>query len=238
MPKKNFIFEEAGKRGGKKIVCGKNAEFEYVFLLPETFRKDMALEKEIMVEDGAHARAYFFYFGGMNIHSKIVINLKSSSRINYNVVFFMDKKQVLRLDEYYNFIDPKGFGRFCAKGFVAGESRGEYNGAITIEKNSQETDGTLEVHSFVLGRGARCGMLPKLDIRANNVKAGHAATVSKIDDDNLFYLQSRGMEKSDAMKLIVEGAFLAVTNQLSDKNIGDRILKTAINKFEEVKIYE
>jgi len=231
---KNFIFEEAPGGEGKKIICRKNSELEYIFLLPEAVQKNITLEKEIVVEEGGSARVYFFYFGGADVHSKLKIGLKSFSRMNYDVIFFLDKKQVLQLDENYSFHEPRGFGRFCAKGFVSGESRGEYNGNIIIEKKSQETDGKLEVHSYILGSGAKCGMLPKLDIRANNVKAGHAATVSKIDDDNLFYLESRGIKKNDAMRLIVEGAFLGVTNRLTDQNVGDAILEMARKKFDTI----
>ena len=77
-------------------------------------------------------------------------------------------------------------------------------------------------------------MLPKLDIRANNVKAGHAASVSKIDGESLFYLETRGIKRNDAIKLIIEGAFLDVTNRLSDPSIGDMILKMAMKKFDSI----
>ena len=231
MPEKYCVFEKPGDNN-KKIVCKRNSSLEYIFLLPQDIQKDIALEKETVVEAGGDAQVYFFYFGGKNIHSEIKISMKSFSKIHYDVIFFLDKKQSLTLDENYNFLQPHGFGRFITKGFTAGESCGEYCGTIIIEKDSQETDGRMEVHSFILGQGAKCNMLPKLDIRANNVKAGHAASVSKIDGESLFYLETRGIKRNDAIKLIIEGAFLDLTNRLSDPSIGDMILKMAMKKFD------
>lgn len=233
MPEKKCVFEKPGD-GNKKVICKKNGNLEYIFLLPEDSQKDLTMEKEIVVEEGGSAHVYFFYFGGKNVYSTVNINLKFFSQIQYNVIFFLDKKQSLRLEENYNFLQPHGFGRFITKGFTAGNACGEYCGNIVIEKDSQETDGRLEVHSFIMGQGAKCNMLPKLDIRANNVKAGHAASVSKIDGDNLFYLETRGIKKNDAIKLIIEGAFLDVTNRFSDPDIGDMILKMAMEKFDSI----
>ncbi|MFA6518389.1 MAG: SufD family Fe-S cluster assembly protein [Candidatus Shapirobacteria bacterium] len=84
----------------------------------------------------------------------------------------------------------------------------EMKGKIVIGKNIADVDVFLEQRVLLMGVGARAVVIPELEIESNEVKAGHATSVGQIDQEQLFYLTSRGLTRELAVKLLIE-AFLA-----------------------------
>ncbi len=97
------------------------------------------------------------------------------------------------------------FGRIVIKGVAANGARVVVDGMVKIGKNARKTDSFLEMRILLLDKKSSAVAEPKLEIENNDVKASHAATVGKIDDEQLFYMASRGIELDEAKKLIVEG---------------------------------
>jgi Fe-S cluster assembly protein SufD len=71
----------------------------------------------------------------------------------------------------------------------------------------------------VLSRQARADSIPNLEIGANDVRCTHGATVSQVEEEHLFYLESRGIPRTEAQKLIVEGFFRPVIDRIPDEEI-------------------
>ncbi|MCL5003964.1 MAG: SufD family Fe-S cluster assembly protein [Patescibacteria group bacterium] len=100
-----------------------------------------------------------------------------------------------------------------------GQSRSLFSGLIRIEKDAIGSGSLLEDRVLVLGEAARAESVPSLEIEANEVKASHAATVGRIDEEQLFYLESRGVSRATAVRMIVEGFFEPVLRRLSRKDL-------------------
>lgn len=96
-------------------------------------------------------------------------------------------------------------GRVTVRAVCGEESIVALKGIIRIAKDAQETDDFLELRVLTLGPKSRATVEPELEIEANNVRASHAASVGRIDPEQLLYLQSRGLSKNDAEKQIIEG---------------------------------
>ncbi len=99
------------------------------------------------------------------------------------------------------------------KGVVRDTAFLKFTGRIIIEENCGDTNSFLTERILLLSDSARAEAIPDLEIKTDDVKCSHAASISKIPDTQLFYLQSRGIKRSDAEKLIVEG-FLAKQHAL------------------------
>lgn len=84
------------------------------------------------------------------------------------------------------------------------ESEVNYKGDIKIEKNSHSTDCYLSHHTLMLSKKAKVNTIPCLEIESDDVKAGHAATIGKIDEELAFYLESRGLDKKSAKILLIK----------------------------------
>lgn len=78
---------------------------------------------------------------------------------------------------------------------------------IVVAKGSKGTDTYLKVEVLLLGNNTKAEVIPSLEIKENEVKAGHAATISKINKDHLYYLLSRGLSEKAAEAIIIK-AFL------------------------------
>lgn len=107
------------------------------------------------------------------------------------------------------------FGRVVIKGVAANGARVTVDGMIKIGKEARKTDSFLDMRILLLDKKSSAVAEPKLEIENNDVRASHAATVGKIDDEQLFYLESRGVGAEEAKKLIVEG-FLKEVEETSD----------------------
>jgi Fe-S cluster assembly protein SufD len=99
----------------------------------------------------------------------------------------------------------KTFGRVSIKGIAKNGARIKVTGMIKIDEEAQGVDDFLEVRILLLDEKSSATAEPKLEIEANEVKASHAAAVGRIDEEQMFYLESRGMSKEGAEGLIVDG---------------------------------
>ena len=94
-----------------------------------------------------------------------------------------------------------------SKGAVADESRSVYTGLIEIEKGAKLTDARQTNHNLLLSAHAHADSVPNLDIRENDVVCAHASSVGPLDEMQRWYLESRGVTRSDAERLMIQGFF-------------------------------
>ncbi len=99
---------------------------------------------------------------------------------------------------------PNTKGNIRIKGVCEGKSRADVSGMIKVEKNSQKTVSYFR-DDILLFDDAMADSLPNLEIEANDVKASHGSTTSRINDDQLLYLYSRGISQQEARSLIIKG---------------------------------
>jgi Fe-S cluster assembly protein SufD len=93
------------------------------------------------------------------------------------------------------------------KGAVAGSSRSVYSGLIRVERGAVRTEAFQTNHNLVLDVKAHADSVPNLDIEENDVRCSHASTVGPLDEDQLYYLESRGVSPERAERLVVLGFF-------------------------------
>lgn len=91
------------------------------------------------------------------------------------------------------------------KGLLKDEARSVYRGLIKINKEAKGTDSFLADHMLHLSKGVISNSIPSLKIDNNEVSASHGATVSRLNEESLFYLQARGLSKATAQELVAKG---------------------------------
>ena len=100
---------------------------------------------------------------------------------------------------------PHCESREVYKGVLDDTARGVFQGKIIVRQDAQKTDGHQLNRTLLLSRKAEIDTKPELEIYADDVKCSHGATAGEPEDDQLFYLRSRGLDLHTARKLIVEG---------------------------------
>ena len=101
------------------------------------------------------------------------------------------------------------------KGALRDQSRGVYSGWVHVRPHAQRTDAMQTSRNIILSENAFARAIPNLEIEANDVRCGHAASVGPVDEDTLFYLMSRGIPREEAEKLIVFGFLNEVLDRIT-----------------------
>jgi len=104
-------------------------------------------------------------------------------------------------------VAPRTNSELLCQGAVAGTSRSVYSGLIRVHRGAVRSDARQTNHNLVLDEGAHADSVPNLDILENDVKCSHASTVGPIDEDQRYYIESRGVTPDVAEGLIVQGFF-------------------------------
>jgi Fe-S cluster assembly protein SufD len=111
------------------------------------------------------------------------------------------------------------------KGALRGRARTIYQGLIKIHPDAQRSDAYQANRNLILSDKARADSIPSLEIEANDVRCTHGATVGQVDDDQLFYLMSRGLTRHEAERLVIGGFFAPVLDRIPSDSL--RALVTA-----------
>lgn len=110
---------------------------------------------------------------------------------------------------------PNSTSHEVYKGVVDDQARGVFQGKILVRKDAQKTDGHQLNKALLLSPGAEIDSKPELEIYADDVKCGHGATAGELDDDALFYLRARGIDRETARGLLIEAFIGEAIDEIS-----------------------
>lgn len=156
--------------------------------------------------------------GGTLQHMEAETYLEGNgSRVDWQASTFAGDGQTLLTAPWLRHIGANTEGHMDFKTVVNGGGYTTFDGMIKIEKGSRATISRLEEHAIHLSDKARSDSIPGLRIDTNDVqRAGHASTSGQVDEEMLFYMRSRGIQRDEAIKLIVMGFFEPVLDRLPD----------------------
>jgi FeS assembly protein SufD len=177
--------------------------------------------------------------GGAFTRSRLESMMKGEGASSENVeVVFGTGTQ--RFDAVSNIthIGQNTSGHAVSKGVVKDRARSLFKGMIRIEKDAKNSRAYLAEHGMILGKEARADAIPGLEIETNDVKATHSASVAQINDEELFYLMSRGLSEDAAKKLIIVGFFEPLIERIPVLEIAKRIRRIVDLKWSGIYDFE
>jgi Fe-S cluster assembly protein SufB/Fe-S cluster assembly protein SufD len=162
--------------------------------------------------------------GGAFTRSRLesVMNESGASSENVEVVFGAGTQ---RFDTVSNITHkgPNTSGHAISKGVVKDKAKSIFKGMIRIEENAKNSRAYLAEHGMILSKDAVADAIPGLEIATNEVKATHSASVSQINEEEIFYLNSRGLSEDEAKKLIIVGFFEPLVERIPVPEVAKRI---------------
>ncbi len=160
--------------------------------------------------------SYLGLFGSFASRCKVdnILEGAGAAAEHFNVIF---ANNVQTFDVTANMIHIKAntMGRVLSKSIVKDAARSLFKGMIRIVKDAKGSESYLAGHAIILNKGARADSIPALEIETNEVKATHSASVAQIDEEQIFYMMSRGMSRDDAKRAIVFGFVEPLLKRLS-----------------------
>jgi Fe-S cluster assembly protein SufD len=149
-----------------------------------------------------------------------------------DAVYFGEGDQTLDFRTFQDHIAPDCTSNLLFKGAVGGRSRSVYTGMIRVGKQARGTNAFQTNRNVKLSDGAWAESVPNLVIENNDVRCSHASAVGPVDEEQRFYLESRGVPTDDAERLIVSGFFDEVLTRLPVGGVAPLLRATVAAKFE------
>lgn len=148
-------------------------------------------------------------------------------------VYFADRDQMLDFRTLQDHDAHHTTSDLLFKGAVEDTARSVYSGLVRLRKSAQRANASQTNRNLVLSAEAGAESIPNLEIEANDVRCSHASAVGPIDEDQLYYLQSRGVPPDTAERLIVFGFFEDVISRLPLAGLADPLRAAVASKFRQ-----
>jgi Fe-S cluster assembly protein SufD len=178
-------------------------------------------------EEGSHFTSRLFSVGGALTRNDIETTLdQKKAECVMEGLYLAKDKQHVDTRTFIDHLSPNCNSTEVFKGVIDGQAVGVFDGRILVRENAQKTDARQSNKNLLLTKEAKIYSKPQLQIYADDVKCSHGSSTGQIDDEALFYLQSRGISREEAKKVLV----YAFAGEMVEK-IESAYLKPALKKL-------
>lgn len=207
------------------INLGDNAELSHYKLAFETPQSYHFAHNDLVLSRDARARSYSFLLGaGLTRHNTSAQLNGEGATLSINSLLLPIGHEICDTRTYLE--HNKGYceSRQLHKTIVRERGKAVFNGMIKVAQHALKTDGQMTNNNLLLSKLAEVDTKPQLEIYADDVKCSHGATVGRIDAEQLFYLQSRGINQADAQQMIIFAFAAELTEAIHSETIRKVVL--------------
>lgn len=186
------------------------------------------------VDASAVYRLYAVSLGAASARSTVHVQLAGErAEVGMYAASVADRRQVHDTYALVDHIAPYARTSQRFRGIAAGRSRVAFNGKVVVRKNAKGADSDQSLRGLLAGPEAEIDVRPQLEIYTDEVRCAHGATAGKLDDNMLFYLLSRGLDRATARHLL-EWAFLEdVVARIEVPELRRQIEQTLVGQMNE-----
>ena len=186
-----------------EIVVGENAVVEHVKLEEESGDAFHVSTIQVYQARNSNFKSHNIALGGLLVRTDVNAVLSTGCEGTVNGFYLTNGKQHIDNHTAIDHAEPHAASHELYKGILDGSSSVVFNGKILVRKDAQKTDAKQTNRNLVLSENAVINTKPELQILADDVRCTHGATVGQLDEEALFYLRARGINKTDAQNLLV-----------------------------------
>lgn len=190
------------------LECGvkPTSELEFITLQAMNLSTINVSTRKGFVEQDGKMSWYTGMFGTSLSRYKTDSVMKGPGASSEDVeIVFGTEKQLFDVTSNLDHIGFSTRGRVMVKSIMKDESKSLFKGMIKIRKDAKTSEAYLAGHAILLNKGSHSDAIPGLEIETNEVRATHSASVSQIDEEQIFYLMCRGLDRESAKREIVHG---------------------------------
>lgn len=138
------------------------------------------------------------------------------ARLSILGALFLANSDQVKLNINIEHVGEDTFSDTLIKSVLTDSAVGNFYGLVKIKRGAKNTNTYFREDALLLSKQAKAEAIPSLEIDENEVKAGHASTVGPVDSEQVFYLMSKGIDQEAAKRLIVQGYFHSIFEQLPE----------------------
>ena len=212
------------------ITLENNAQLNHIRIQSNSEFTQNIANLNVNQEYDSHYNFFQLVDGSKLGRSNICVQLDGeNAQCNINSLTLSKNNQHIDNNIIVNHNSPQTHSTQFVKSILFDTSTGVFNGKTVVHENAQKITAQQTNKNILLSKKSKMNSNPQLEIYADDVKCSHGSTTGQIDEDALFYLQSRGINKQDAMELMVTG----FANEVLDKIPHPEIKKAIYTEFTE-----
>ena len=198
------------------VSVGQNSQLDGTTLqMMEQSAVNFSTRKSIVEQDGK-VNWYLGLFGAMLSRYRIDYYLNGTgASVNDTEVIFGNNEQSFDIFSKVTHEKPSTEGKVIEKSILKDKSKSLFKGMIRIKEKASKSNSFLSIRSILLDKGAKSDAIPGLEIFTNDVKATHSSSVAQIDEEQIFYLQTRCLSRKEAERIIIEGFLEPLSRKMS-----------------------
>ena len=184
-------------------------------------------------ERDASLRSLLVTLGADFSRSQIETSLRGErATVEMLGLYFAEANQHFDMRTLQDHVAPRCSSDLLYKGALRDSSHTVYSGLIRVQPGAEKTDAYQANRNLVLSDHAKADSKPELEILNNDVRCTHGSTVGQVDDEQLFYLETRGISREEATRLIVEGFFEDVINRVRVESVRTTLREAVARRLE------
>lgn len=225
--------EQGFASGAVEIIARPGARVQYVNLQEWGSNVWSFSSQRAVVERDATVDTLVAAFGGRLSKSRVqTALLGQGASAKMLGILFGSGRQHFDHHTIQDHVAPHTTSDLLYKGVLKDGARSVFSGLIRAHRAAQKTDAVQTNRNLLLSDRCRADSIPNLEIEANDLRCTHAAAVAPVDEEQVFYLQARGLSRREATRLIVEGFFEPLLERIPLAGIRERVRATVAGRMD------
>lgn len=194
----------------------------------DTFRKVAVIDRNnpslpfehIVLESGSCAEISILILPGVSCKPQLRVDLVGEgARADLSGIYVCKSDEKVELSVELHHLVPRCTSSQLFKGIAAGSSKVGFYGKIVVAQDAQKTEAYQENHNLLLSDEAKADTKPQLEIYADDVNCSHGATIGRLNEEEQFYMRSRGIPLEEARVLQMVSFLSPVLDKISDEKL-------------------
>jgi Fe-S cluster assembly protein SufD len=219
-----------------EIVGGSGAIIDYYKMEQESSVGFHVASVKVSLGRDATLTSHTFSFGAALSRNDLSVVLDGEgSQCNLDGLFVVDGHRLVDNHTEIDHRKPHATSRELYKGILSGHAQGVFNGAIRVREDAQKTNAVQHSKNLLLSENAQINTKPQLEIRADDVRCAHGASIGQLNQDAMFYLKTRGVDERVARQILVRGFATEILDRVHIPGIR-RQLETVLDGWFEKRL--
>lgn len=217
------VVEKLENKNHQLILCNhvthaeNNAQLRIINVQNLTDESILYEWQQSFIKTGAELKYFNFQMGGKSIFSQLEQNSAApEAKIKSEILCRGQKNQSFTLKALHTYKDKNSKGEINARGAALEQSKIDIQGGVHITQTGSGCEGYLQQDCLLLNPKAQIKATPALKVDTNDVKAGHGAAISNLNEDSIFYMMSRGMDENTAKQLLLTSFLKGILDKIGD----------------------
>ncbi|WP_343554353.1 Fe-S cluster assembly protein SufD [Pantoea sp.] len=203
-----------------------NAKLQHIKLSFESDKAYHFAHNDVVIGRDAQVSTTSFLLGaGLSRHNTSAQLNGENTNLAINSLSLPVNQEVCDTRSYLEHNKGHCISRQMHKVIARDKGRAVFNGMIKVAQHALKTDGQMTNNNLLLGRLAEVDTKPQLEIYADDVKCSHGATIGRIDEEQMFYLRSRGIDEASAQRMIIHAFAAELTESLENPVLRQVVLQ-------------